>query len=304
MYPIINVPDEAGEILESLGTKQKFWFRDERSEQYLFKLNRGGGGADSAEDWSEKVTCELCELLGLPHARYELATWKNQSGVASRNFVPPGGRWVAGNEVLIHVDKSYPKEKYYGVRQHTLRVVLTVLRQEIIRPPLNWISVDPIVSALDVFLGYLMLDAWVANQDRHHENWGFIVTSEGAIHLAPTFDHASSLGWNETEATRIDRLTTRDKRRNMDRYAERAMSAFFSSPTSSKPMPTFDVFRDAAKLRPRAAKAWIERLSQISDNDAKAIFDQIPEDRISYVTRNFAMKMLELNQIRLLNLEF
>jgi hypothetical protein len=148
-----------------------------------------------------------------------------------------------------------------------------------------------------------MLDAWIGSQDRHHENWGFIVSPETTIHLAPTFDHASSLGWNETDETRMQRLTTRDSRRGMDIYVTRALSAFFSLPTSPKPMPTLDVFREASKLRPLAAKTWLERLSQISDNDVKVIFDQIPIDRISDAARIFAMKMLELNQKRLLELE-
>jgi hypothetical protein len=202
MYPVIIVPDEAGDILEQLGTKPKFWFTDENSNRFLFKLNRNEGEDATGEDWSEKVVSELCELLGLPHANYEFATWKGQHGVASLRFVPPRGRFVAGNEVLVRIDKGYPREKFYRVRQHTLRLVSNIIKLHIILPPLNWNAFGSLVSALDVFVGYLMLDAWVANQDRHHENWGFIVTPERTIHLAPTFDHASSLGWNETDATR------------------------------------------------------------------------------------------------------
>jgi len=303
MYPVITVPDEAGDILEQLGTKPKFWFSDEHSNRYLFKLNRSEGEGATGEDWSEKVTSGLCKLLDLPHAQYEFAIWKGQHGVASRSFAPPGGTWVAGNEVLVHLDKSYPREKFYRVRQHTLRLVLTIIRQNVVQPPLNWNTFGDVQSAIDVFVGYLMLDAWIANQDRHHENWGFIVSPERNIHLAPTFDHASSLGWNETDSTRTQRLTTRDRRRDMDRYVARALSAFFSSPTSSQPMPTLDVFREASKLRPLAARAWVDRLSQISDNDVRSIIDQVPGNRISDAAKGFAMKMLDLNQKRLLKLE-
>jgi hypothetical protein len=303
MYPVITVPDEAGDILEQLGTKPKFWFSDAASNRYLFKLNRSEGEGATGEDWSEKVASELCELLGLPHAQYEFATWKGQNGVVSLSFAPPRGRLVAGNEVLVHLDKGYPKEKFYRVRQHTLRLVLAIIKQNVIQPPLNWNTFGDIQSALDVFIGYLMLDAWIANQDRHHENWGFIVSPQRTIHLAPTFDHASSLGWNETDKTRIQRLTTKDKRRVMERYVERALSAFFSSPSSSKPTPTWDVFREAARLRPLAAKGWLDRLTQISQNDTTSIFEQIPVARISDAGRDFAMKMLELNQKRLLKLE-
>ena len=221
----------------------------------------------------------------------------------SRSFVPPDGTWVAGNEVLVQIDKAYPKDRFYSVRQHTLRLVWNIIKLDFIRPPLNWIGLGDVQSALDVFIAYLMLDALVGSQDRHHENWGFVVTPERAIHLAPTFDHASSLGWNETDDSRIERLMTRDRRRNMDRYVERARSAFFSSSTSTKPMLTSEVFKEASKLRPQAARAWLERLSQISDNAIRVVFDQIPADRISDAARDFAMKMLDLNQERLLKLE-
>jgi hypothetical protein len=303
MYPIITVPDHAGDIIEQLGTKPKFWFSDANSNRYLFKLNRSEGEDATGEDWSEKAVSELCELLGLPHARYEFAMWKGLHGVVSLSFVPPRGRLVSGNEVLVRVDRSYPKEKFYRVRQHTLRLVLAIIKQDIIQPPLNWQTFGAVQTALDVFTGYLMLDAWVANQDRHHENWGFIVSPERTFHLAPTFDHASSLGWNETDSTRLQRLSTRDTRRAMAPYVERALSAFFSSPMSTKPMTTLDVFKEASKLRPLAAKSWLDRLAQISENDVNNIVDQIPVDRISDAARRFAMKMLELNRQRLLKLE-
>jgi hypothetical protein len=68
-------------------------------------------------------------------------------------------------------------------------------------------------------------------------------------------------------------------------------------------MTTLDVFKEAAKLRPVAAKAWLDRLAQISENNVNDIFDQIPVDRIFDAARRFAMKMLELNRHRLLKLE-
>ena len=40
MYPVITVPDEAGDILEQLGTKPKFWFSDANANRYLFQLNK------------------------------------------------------------------------------------------------------------------------------------------------------------------------------------------------------------------------------------------------------------------------
>ena len=66
MFQIIRVDSRSAESLETLGAKPKFWF-DNRSR--LFKAEVRGTG----EDWAEKIACELCGLLGLPHVHYDLA---------------------------------------------------------------------------------------------------------------------------------------------------------------------------------------------------------------------------------------
>ena len=108
MFPVVEVPDDAANLPEQLGTKPKFWFGT-KGNRYLFKEVRPGTG----EDWAEKVACELCEALGLPHAAYQLAIWRDCRGVVSPNFVPDGGILVHGNELLSRVDGSYPDKVFY-----------------------------------------------------------------------------------------------------------------------------------------------------------------------------------------------
>ncbi len=299
MFHIIRVPDQAASLTEQLGTKRKFWFRDEQGQRCLFKEGRPNTG----DDWSEKVTDELCELIELPHVNYDLAVWKGRRGVVSRRFVPQGGQLVHGNELLARRIREYPKTDFFRVSQHTLRRVLAILRSPRIQLPIGWRRFAAVETALDVFVGYLMFDAWIANQDRHHENWALVVTLERTIHLAPSYDHASSLGSNETDESREDRLTTRDKGRSIERYVERAISAFYSSPSSNKPLSTLDAFREAGRIRPEAADSWLERLKRVSLQDIVRIFEQIPQERITPVAIAFAQRMLELNRQRLLTLQ-
>jgi hypothetical protein len=294
------VPDHAAEAIEQLGTKPKFWFRSDDGGDYLFKETR----AHTGEDWSEKVASELCGLLGLPHVEYDLAVWKGKRGVVSRTCVPVGGQLIHGNELLAKMVSEYPKTQFFHVRQYTLRRVLAIFRRDTqIQVPLDWDVFAGVETALDVFVGYLMFDAWIANQDRHHENWGLVVSPESTRHLAPSYDHASSLGRNETDTTRVDRLTTRDQRRSMERYVARARSAFFASPSSTRPMSTYEAFQEAGRMRPGAARAWLARLRNVSPQDVQRLFDQVPPDRITPVAMAFALKMLELNQQRLLTLD-
>ncbi len=148
-----------------------------------------------------------------------------------------------------------------------------------------------------------MFDAWIANQDRHHENWGVITLPGGMTYLAPSYDHASSLGAIESDHVRQDRLTTRDQRRSMAHYVQRARSAFYRSPDDPKPMSTVEAFRHAASRRPHAAQVWLTRLSHIEmPSHVRRLFDQIPDGRKAQHAADFAMQMLALNRQRLLEL--
>ncbi|HFD87731.1 MAG TPA: phosphatidylinositol kinase [Gammaproteobacteria bacterium] len=299
-YPILELPKDAPIQLEQLGTKTKFWYESPTGQKMLFKEGRPGTG----ENWAEKVCCEICKLLGLPHADYELALWNGHAGVVTPSFVPEGGRLVLGNELLARIVDDYDQSARFRARQHTVRIVMKIASASSVGFPLDWQSPEEISDAAGVFVGYLLLDALVSNQDRHHENWGLVLVPDQGLFLAPTFDHASSLGRNEKDKRRVERLTTKDKGRTVQTYVERARSAFFSSRKSTKPLKTLEAFREAAKIRPDAADCWRERLSEINPSQYMGIFDEMPGSEISVPARDFACRMLEINTKRLLDFSF
>ena len=179
---------------------------------------------------------------------------------------------------------------------------MAVLAYKGINIPVGCESFPGVKTAFDVFVGYLMLDTWIANQDRHHENWGLLVAPPQTVHLAPSYDHASCLGANETEENRAARLSTRDVGRSMENYVTRARSAFYSPPSGAKPMSTLEAFRKVARKSPQAGLAWLGRLNQVSSNMVQSIFDQIPGDRITKHGIEFATKLLEIKRHRLATL--
>ncbi len=295
-YPIVELPYDAPTQLEQLGTKTKFWFRDQDGQSMLFKEGRPGTG----ENWAEKVCCEICGLLDIPHATYELAVWKERKGVVTSSFVPQGARLVFGNELLAKIFSEYEEDKRYRVRQHTVRTVMAVASFKDVGLPLGWSAPAAFENASDLFVGYLMLDALVSNQDRHHENWGLVFVPDQGVFLAPTFDHASSLGRNETDKVRVEMLATRDKGRSVEAYVERAISALYATPPGPKPVGTLEAFEEAARIRPIAAAYWINKLASIDRKEFKAILDAVPDTEISQPARNFACRMLEINMQRIL----
>nr|VFJ94518.1 MAG: HipA-like C-terminal domain-containing protein [Candidatus Kentron sp. LFY] len=294
MFPIITPDDSVSESHEQLGTKEKYWLRID-DQLHLFKIGRPGTG----ENWAEKIAAELAGLLGLPHAHYDLATWRGEKGVLTPSIQPKGGLLVLGNESLAAVYADYPKHKVRHVRDHTLGRIHALLIDRKIGFPDRQPPDDEIATAYDLFLGYLLLDAWIANQDRHHENWGLIRDRE-RIYLAPTFDHAASMGQNETDTTRQDRLSTKDRGRHISTYIKKARSAIYENKTDKSPLPTSDLFRKAAAKSPEAARIWLDRLQQISQNSCLGLFEQLSPETITPSAKQFALTLLALNQERLL----
>ena len=100
-------------------------------------------------------------------------------------MLTPDEELIHGNDILAGIVSSYPREEVYNVSQHTLDIVLQVMNRPDLQMPLNWTPIPSITSAVDTFVGYLLLDAWIGNGDRHHENWGFVsIATAKAIRTA------------------------------------------------------------------------------------------------------------------------
>lgn len=294
-FPIRVIDASLPELLEQLGTKKKSWVRLDDSH-YLFKVGRPGTG----ENWAEVMAAKLASMLGLPHADYEFAVRGDEQGVLSPLIVPEGGRLIAGNELLAKIHPDYPVHEVRQVSDHTLGRIHGLLTRPDIGLPPGWEPPDDaIATAYDLFLSYLLFDAWIANQDRHHENWG-VIHHQKRIYLSPSFDHAASMGQNETDSRREERLTTRDRGRHISTYVTRARSAIYEYQGSAKPLKTVELFEKAAGKSPKAAQVWLRQLDRIDTQDIAVLFAQLQESQASQIAKTFAMRLLDLNRERLL----
>lgn len=303
-YQLISVAQNMSDF-EQLGTKEKFWFYDCDEKLCLFKFSKGSTG----EHWSEKCASELCHLLGIPHASYELAVSGEKFGVITPNLIPEDFRMVMGNEVLHNQTQDYPShlcddEKAVRVREHTVTRVLGCLDNKNIKIPISEYDVSNL-NAGDVFCGYLMLDALISNQDRHHENWAIMLNNRtGEQFLCPTYDHAASLGREMLDTERNERLVTKDYNRSIPFFVRKARSELFKKKTDKKPLLTVDAFAHAVEGRPVARTYWLDKLKFLSDEAIKHVFEQLPEECISLTARKFAMLMVLENKKRLLEYDY
>ncbi len=155
--------------------------------------------------------------MGIPHSNYVLADYKGQRAVVTPSFVPEDGTLILGNQLLVTFDSNYDVgAARFHQSAHTIDAVLRLLDQ--IRPvglPEGWVPPASITLPAEVFTGYLALDALIGNTDRHHQNWGLVAglnPHNTFVRLAPTFDHASSLGCHLRDAAKLERLDSTDRK--------------------------------------------------------------------------------------------
>lgn len=299
-YPIHIIDRSAETQVEPLGSKPKVWLD---SGHILFKWDVRGTGVD----WAEVIAAQLCQLLGLPHVDYEFAVIADRGeaihrGVICPNIAPGEKELVLGNQLLLDVDSAYPSTQRCKVREHTVDAVcqaLTIPRA----PAPQWAADGPpqVKDALGFFVGYVMLDAWIANQDRHHENWGAIRDSAGAdLRLAPTFDHGAGLACILKDNERHERLTTRDLGYTITAFCARAKSRFYGSNSERPNLTTLEAFRCFAAKAPVAAAAWIGRLRSVTPDAIWGILEQVPAERMTSLSRDFTCQLLTTNRERIL----
>jgi len=302
MYKIEEIPAGAAESAEQLGTKYKFWFTNKDQQLTLFKEGRPGTG----ENWAEKIASELAALIEMPHVQYQLASYQDKAGVICQSLTEQGAVLVHGNELLTTYGTDYAENeaKTYQRREHTVSRVLSYFRasSDLVGAPYKFIQTERINGALDVFIGYLMFDAWIANQDRHDENWAVVRTKDGNSYLAPSYDHGSSMGRNETDTKRSIMMSTKDMGQHISKYVTTARSAFYPNAAikSSKGLFTLDVFELASRQSPAAAREWRERLLAVDMTQVEMIIKSVPSVLMTNDAKRFTAKLLDLNRERIL----
>lgn len=270
------------EFSEPLGTKEKYWTKDKK---LLFKIGR----ENTLENCSEKIACEIAKLIGIPTAEYELAKYRNgveKFGVVSENFLNEKQTLMLINEVLTIATKDYQKQKRYKQKEYTLHKALEIVTalQRIFR----------VRDMLYNFVGYLIFDCLIGNQDRHHENWGFIIGNK-SIQLAPSFDHASGVASKVSDKEAKERLNTNDQNRSVEAFCKRAKTPFYNE--QGEVLKTLEVVSELCK-KPQTKQyslQWIQKISQLTQADYQGILDKIPQGFITQSQKYFIKEMLAVN---------
>lgn len=282
-YEIIHLLSDSPEVIEQLGSKRKFWFRMPGDEQpWLFKYTRDNTG----EDWSEKIASEVAHLLEIPAAKVELAMFMENRGCASRSFVhtKQGFDLIHGSEVLAGRVLGYEKSKQWHQSNHCINNIIAAVEKTF---PLK-----QRIKQLRVLAGFIVLDAIICNTDRHHDNWGILhgPSAKGKIihQLAPSFDHASSLGRELADDRRKAVLI----HAGIEKYALKGRGGIYWDRHDKRGENPLLLAIKAARKYPKYFEPWFERLRTIKNADIAGIIERIPVEWISKEAKEFSLVLM------------
>lgn len=233
----------------------------------------------------------LATLLEMPTASILPAQWGGRRGILSRSVLHHGGeRLDHGNSVLSARFADYDQSRTGENPGYTVAAVKEAL--EGVGPPVE-VKWPSSFTAYDVWAGYLLLDAWVAGRDRHHENWAVILSGEDR-RLAPSFDHGSALAFQERDARQAWILNDEER---FSRWLNRGTSRHFRG----KPHLVDLALQALSLASPVARSHWFEKLSTCSEDSVQSLLYEVPDHIMSETSRIFAVRLLEETRRRLLN---
>lgn len=282
---------------ETSGDTPKLWLAEPGTDpevHWLFKAVTVKDGHVHGEDWAEKVASHLGAFLALPCATVALARWEAFDGCISRNLRPRSCQMQPGRAQLEKYSAPGYVHRSKGKSHpgHTLENIRAVLSGAF-PPPDCALPFDG--SAFDVFAGYVFFDAWIANQDRHDHNWSVLIpgtSPPGPTRLSGSYDHGSSLGFSLRDARCEEMLATEGA---VERWCARGQALRLEGRPN-----LVDAALEALELASAEARAhWPRQLERVADGDARRVMDRIP--RMSDAQRSFAVKLLEVNRRRLLD---
>lgn len=290
----LSFPRQETDLDEPMGSKEKWWvtlWEDDRP--WLLKLSRVNthDGVVSGEDWAEWLVQHIAAQLGIPTAVVRPARVDGERGSLSRSVLRDEREaLVHGNSLLSAAFGHYDPSIHGENPGYTVAAVHAAL--EGIRPPdeTEW---PQEFTAYDVWAGYLVLDAWVAGRDRHHENWA-VVERGGDRRLAPSFDHGNALGFQERDERRLRMLQDSAQ---FDRWISRGRSRHFSG------RPRLDelAWEALAHASPAAREHWVQRLRQVDDVAIRSVLREVPSEIMSEVNRMFVERLLAATRRRFLD---
>ena len=302
-YLVVPVSLPAREM-ENRGSRRKYWVLGQDGEtDWLLKFPRPGTG----EHWAEKVAAEIGGLIGVNTARVELARVGDRLATVCQSFMTGDDAlddddgsvttWYHGSEFLDLVMGEYDIQKIRPNRGHNVKNIVQCVLEFSGHGGLNpmrwsWIFED--------LASYVLLDSLIGNTDRHHENWmvAYIIDAGNVgFFVAPSFDHASSLGRELRDSRREQYLSSPT---GVLDYISRGRGGVFVDDNRPRAPSPLRLAQLIGRWRPDIGRHWIDMLAVIPDEEFRSIINRVPDEFMSKTAKEFAYQVAITSRSELL----
>ena len=264
-------PDKWTKIegFSSKGLRVKSWYeRIDDNEVFLYKepkiYNYEDGSFVTKEIWTELIAYKIGTFIGLNIPEAIPAVLENNYGILIRNFLERG---LAGMPINELIEAKEILSNNLVRLSHNIDAIEMLLKTE---------GVDE--KAWVEYIRMLIFDCLIGNNDRHDENWGFLVDRiHQVLRLAPIYDNASCLTSGENEERVQELLLNPEK---LNKYIN-----------NSKPPNLYRTFFDEKHYKHyEIMKILIEKDSNVTD----LIQEMLKPDYLSY-TRSIVDEIQQLD---------
>lgn len=281
-FQIIDVTDWEEDKTLGKGSKVKnFYVHPKTRRICMLKYPAQGSG----DIWSEKLATEIGKILSIKVQDVDLAQYKGVYGSLSYWFLEAGESLIEGADLFIDEGFKYDPRSREGYNFKMIEKVLS--------------NINP--SFVNEFLGILVFDCLIGNTDRHSENWGIIIDSNGAKKLAPAYDNSSSLGRELNSNIQAIKQKLSDPT---------AFSSYCNSPKGScfigfdkkYRIPHLDFCRLLYRDYPEVIRDYIERLHLLIPKRISASVEMMPDSIMNDYCKKFTIRFLNYRVDNLLRL--
>jgi hypothetical protein len=282
----------AGEETQGLHPHQ--WLGHESRERtWLFKPLRPDRDRPLGEHVTERIASELARVMGIPSARVDLAHRDDVLGCIVEDVRWSKGSLQPGRVLLPEIVDDYDPEDPERRGHNVVNIRLALERFG--APPGS--PTPEGFTAFDVFTGYLIFDALIANGDRHDRNWAVLLRppgESGADALCGSYDHASSLGFTLSDDERQRRMADG----TVASWARRGFARQFEHQRGARRQSLVDLARSAAELcEPDVRDYWLRAVLSVHSDVVGSNLAAAPG--LSDVARNFTQEVIMINRDRL-----
>ena len=168
-------------------------------DNYIVKFRKNGDNGQQFNHVSEYLGSHIFSILGINAQEAYLGYYKGEEVVLLKDFNEEGSFFVPFDELS---DLVLDEEE--GSFEYSFEDVIRVVKEND--------KIADVKKTIETLWEVYIVDALIANSDRHGNNWGFIKRDDKHT-LSPIFDNDSSLFSNLTDENRIKFLLENEEER-------------------------------------------------------------------------------------------